>query len=89
MSKFYEFQGKSVDQAIEQASNELRIPAEKIHHEVLSYGSSGIFGLVGVKKAKIKVFVEEGKNKTQRLKPVETNAEGGLSEKQNDSKGFR
>lgn len=58
MSKSYEFQGKNVDNALEIASGELNIPAEKIKHKVLAYGSSGIFGLVGVKKAKIKVFIE-------------------------------
>ncbi|WP_319406680.1 RNA-binding cell elongation regulator Jag/EloR [uncultured Desulfosarcina sp.] len=71
MSKSYEFQGKNVDQALEKASDELSIPAEKIKHEVMAYGSSGIFGLVGVKKAKIKVFVEEDKNKAKRLKPYQ------------------
>ena len=70
MSKSYEFQGKNVDHAIEKASDELSIPAEKIKHEVLAYGSSGIFGLVGVKKAKIKVFVEEDKNHRKRVRPV-------------------
>ena len=70
MSKFYEFQGKNVDQAIEKASDELGIPPEKLKHEVLAYGSSGIFGLVGVKKATIKVFVEEDKNRTKPVKPV-------------------
>ena len=70
MSKFYEFQGKNVDQAIEKASDELGIPPEKLKHEVLAYGSSGIFGLVGVKKATIKVCVEEDKNRTTPVKPV-------------------
>lgn len=74
MSKSYEFQGKNVDQAIEKASDELSIPPEKIKHEVLAYGSSGIFGLVGVKKAKIKVFVEEKRKKPKRVKPVEKEA---------------
>jgi spoIIIJ-associated protein len=70
MSKSYEFNGKNVDQAIEKASEELSIPPEKIKHEVLAYGSSGIFGLVGVKKAKIKVFVDEERNKRKRPQPV-------------------
>lgn len=74
MSKSYEFQGKNVDQAIEKASDKLSIPPEKIKHEVLAYGSSGIFGLVGVKKAKIKVFVEEEKNNKNRVKPVNQKA---------------
>lgn len=68
MSKSYEFQGKNVDRALEKASDELNIPTEKIKHEVLAYGSSGIFGLVGIKKAKIKVFVDEEKNKKRRFK---------------------
>jgi len=65
MSKFFEFQGKNVEKAIERASDELNISADKIKYEVLTYGSTGIFGLVGIKKAKIKVFVDE-KNKSQR-----------------------
>ena len=59
MSKSYVFQGKNVDQAIQNASDELRVPPGKIKHEVLAYGSSGIFGLVGVKKAKIRVTLPE------------------------------
>lgn len=59
MIKTYEFKGKNVDQALLNASNELNLPVDKIKHEVLAYGSSGIFGLVGVKKAIIKVAVEE------------------------------
>ena len=59
MSKAYEFQGKNVEQALQRASDELNIPVGKINHEVIAYGSSGIFGLVGVKKAKIKVIVPE------------------------------
>jgi spoIIIJ-associated protein len=74
MFKSLEFQGKNVDQAIEKASAELCIPPEKIKHEVLAYGSSGIFGLVGVKKAKIKVIVEEEKSKQTRFKPANRDA---------------
>ena len=64
MVKLYDFSGKNVEQALELASQTLSIPIEKIRHEVISYGSSGIFGLVGVKKAKIKVFVEPEKKQT-------------------------
>ncbi len=59
MSNSHEFQGKSVEQALEAASNELNIPVEAIKHEVVTYGSTGIFGLVGIKKAVINVFVED------------------------------
>lgn len=70
MSKALEFKGKNVDQALQEASDELKIPVAKIKHEVIAYGSSGIFGLVGVKKAKIKVFVEEKKAFKKIPEPV-------------------
>jgi spoIIIJ-associated protein len=60
MSKFREFVGKNVERALETASRELELPKEKIKHNVISFGSSGIFGLVGVKKAKIRVTLPEG-----------------------------
>jgi spoIIIJ-associated protein len=53
MSQPFEFVGKNVDKALEKASAELNIPIEKLRYDVVSYGSSGIFGLVGAKKAKI------------------------------------
>lgn len=55
MSQQLEFIGKNVDKALEKASSELNVPIEKLRYDVVSYGSSGIFGLVGAKKAKILV----------------------------------
>jgi spoIIIJ-associated protein len=81
MSKSYVFQGKNVDQAIQKASDELGVPPGKVKHEVLAYGSSGIFGLVGVKKAKIKVFVEEEKSKTTGVKPANSEMPANRFEK--------
>jgi spoIIIJ-associated protein len=54
-----EFKAKTVDKAVEKASTELRMPKKEIKYEVLSYGSSGIFGLSGAKKAKIRVTLRE------------------------------
>ena len=54
-----EFKAKNVDSAVEKASVELKMPKEEIKYEVLSYGSSGIFGLSGTKKAKIRVKLPE------------------------------
>ena len=59
MSTTLEFEGKSVEKAVQEASQKLNIPAAKLKHDVISYGSSGIFGLVGTKKAKIRVIVPE------------------------------
>ena len=54
-----EFKAKNVDKAVEKASAQLKIPKDKIKYDVLSYGSSGIFGLSGTKKAKIRVKLPE------------------------------
>jgi spoIIIJ-associated protein len=55
MNQFVEFEGKNIDQALARASDELGTPVERLEYDVVSYGSSGIFGLVGAKKAKIRV----------------------------------
>ena len=59
MSSCLEFEAKAVDKAVEKASQALNIPIAKLQYNVISYGSSGIFGLVGVKKAKIRVTVPD------------------------------
>ena len=59
MSPWLEFEDKSVEKAVDKASEQLNIPKEKLIHDVISYGSSGIFGLVGTKKAKIRVSAPE------------------------------
>lgn len=58
MSKALEFQGKSIEAALEKASLALNCPTHSLRYEVLAHGSSGIFGIVGVKAAKIKVLVD-------------------------------
>jgi spoIIIJ-associated protein len=55
MNQFVEFEGKNIEQALARASDELGTPVERLEYDVVSYGSSGIFGLVGAKKAKIRV----------------------------------
>jgi spoIIIJ-associated protein len=59
MSKYREFVGKNVEKALEAACQELNTPKEQLKHDVISFGSSGIFGLVGVRKAKIRVEIHE------------------------------
>ena len=59
MSPSLEFEGKDIDQAVKNACDALNIPKEKLKHDVISYGSTGIFGLVGAKKAKIRVEAPE------------------------------
>ena len=59
MSSYLEFDAKTIKLAIQKASEELNIPITKLKHDVLSYGSTGIFGLVGAKKARIRVRLPE------------------------------
>lgn len=45
MGSKQEFKGKDVDEAITMACDKLRLPREELNIEILSTGSSGIFGL--------------------------------------------
>lgn len=51
------FEGKTVDLAVEKACKELKLSKDRLRYEIISYGSTGIFGIVGVKKAKIEVVI--------------------------------
>lgn len=59
MASEYEFEGKTKEEAVGKACEEFGLSEDQLDVEVLSYGSTGIFGLVGVKKAKIKVTLPE------------------------------
>ena len=68
MTQFVEFEGKNIDQALAKASNELKTPVERLEYDAVSYGSSGIFGLVGAKKAKIRVKSDKLRGLAQEAK---------------------
>jgi spoIIIJ-associated protein len=55
MTSGLEFEGKNIELAIKKACDKLKIKEDKLKYDVISYGSTGIFGLVGSKKAKIRV----------------------------------
>jgi spoIIIJ-associated protein len=55
----YEFQGKNTEDAVETARRELGLPPDRMEIEILEPGSAGIFGLVGGRKAKIRVRIKE------------------------------
>ena len=72
MTSRLEFEGKNVEMAVRKACKALDIGEEKLKYEVLSYGSTGIFGLVGVKKARIKVNMPKKDNTpVNKVKPSE------------------
>ena len=55
----FEFEGKTTEDAIENASQQLNIPVEDLDIDIIEPGSAGIFGLVGTKKTKIRVIVDK------------------------------
>ena len=67
MTSYIKFEGKNIEKAVKKACGKLKIDKEKLRYKVISYGSTGIFGLVGRKKAKINVLVPG--DKTEKEKP--------------------
>ena len=59
MSPFIEFEAKNVERAVTKACEVLKIHRDQLKHEVLSFGATGIFGLIGRKKARIRVTVPD------------------------------
>ena len=59
MTHYLEFDGINVEKAIEKACKDLNLKKEELCHDIISHGSSGIFGLVGTKKAKIRVAIQD------------------------------
>lgn len=86
MSPSLEFEDKNVEMAVKKACEKLNIPREKLQHDVISYGSSGIFGLVGTKKARIRVIlpkpiIETDSDEVKLEKPENLGFEHALENK--------
>jgi len=62
--KNYEFEGKTTEDAIENASRELNLPVEELSIDIIEPGSAGIFGLVGSRRAKIRVTLKNQEHET-------------------------
>lgn len=54
MDEFKEFQGQSLDDAIQEACTYFDASREKLEIDIIQDSKSGIFGLVGARKAKVK-----------------------------------
>ncbi|MEJ2589776.1 MAG: RNA-binding cell elongation regulator Jag/EloR [Deltaproteobacteria bacterium] len=54
----YEFEGKTDEEAIQAACRQLSVSRDDLDIEIIEPGSTGIFGLVGGRKAKIKVTLK-------------------------------
>lgn len=68
MSAFVDFEEKTVEKAVEKACAELKISKDRLQYDIISHGSSGIFGLVGAKKALIRVLVPDAKEPVKMVK---------------------
>ncbi|AVP55848.1 protein jag [Clostridium tetani] len=56
--KTIDMTGKTVDDAVKNALNELNITEDKVDIEVLDEGSKGLFNLIGSRPAKVRVTVK-------------------------------
>lgn len=59
MKETREFSGKTLETAIDNACSALDLSREKLEYDVISPGASGIFGIVGRKDARIKVYLPD------------------------------
>ena len=59
MTQTQEFTGKDVNIAIKNACSALSLSKDKLKYDVISEGTSGIFGIVGRKDARIRVILPE------------------------------
>lgn len=60
--KYVEVDGKTVEEAIEKALKELKLPRNRVKIESLSEEKKGLFGMAGAKPAKVRVSVISGKD---------------------------
>lgn len=75
MNDAKEFTGKTLDEAIEEACKHFDLERSKLEIEIISGGSSGIFGLVGKKKAIVKARPRAAATIPVKDKPARAEAE--------------
>ena len=72
MAFILELEAKSVEKAVKLACDKLEIPREELNYDVISHGSSGIFGIGRSKKAKIRVVLPEEGDETVSSENIST-----------------
>ncbi|AJH02283.1 DNA-binding protein [Clostridium beijerinckii] len=88
--KSVEVEGKTVEEALNKALSELDANKDMVDIEILDHGSKGLFNVIGVKPARIRVsrkynYIEEARNFiVQILKGMEVEAAIDIKE-ENDS----
>ncbi|WP_457552099.1 RNA-binding cell elongation regulator Jag/EloR [Desulfobacula sp.] len=71
MAQTQEFSGKDIDFAIKKACSELTLSKHELKYDIISEGTSGIFGIVGRKDAKIRVDLTDMGTDTAAQKEME------------------
>jgi len=62
-NKAIEVEGKTVEEAIKQALQQLHLPRRKVKIEVVSEEAKGLFGMPGAKLARVRVsLIKEAKS---------------------------
>ncbi len=61
---YIEVEGKTVEEAVEKALKELKLPRNRVKIESLSEEKKGLFGMAGSKPAKVRVSVIQNKENT-------------------------
>lgn len=59
MTKSIESEGKTTKEAVHLALQKLGVTRDKVHVKVLSEGHHGLFGMTGLKMAKVKITLKE------------------------------
>ena len=87
--KTIEMTGKTVDEALKNALNELKLTKEEVDIEIIDEGSKGIFNLIGNKPARIKITKKKSaideieKFLTDVLKAMDVKAKINIKEENN------
>jgi spoIIIJ-associated protein len=58
-----EVEGKTIEEAIDKALQELKLPRSKVRIQIISEEEKGLFGMAGAKPARVRVSIK-GKEKT-------------------------
>lgn len=59
-----EVEGKTVEEAIKKALQELKLPRDQVKIEILSEEEKGLFGMPGARPAKVRVSLIKDKENT-------------------------
>ena len=59
--KSIEIEGKTVEEAIKKALQQLQLPRSKVKIEILSEEAKGLFGMPGAKPARVRVRIIKDK----------------------------